>query len=29
MLPKGVEILQVPITDGFSGYLNWIEQECG
>ena len=23
------EIIQVPITDGFPGYLDWIRQECG
>lgn len=23
------EIIQVPITDGFSGYLDWMRQECG
>ena len=22
------EVIQVPIATGFSGYLNWLEQEC-
>lgn len=22
------EVIQVPVTDGFSGYLSWIEEEC-
>lgn len=26
---KVQEIIQVPITDGFSGYLDWMRQECG